>query len=210
MKIRRMIPVAFIFIFILVGCVNTESTISADLQDETEKTESNLLTMEYGENFFIETEDAYKVGYDSEEDIYYVFWYDKSNILIGVSNLGCHYPEIEKLDNGYWHLSVGRGTALTQHVYFDAEEGYLNEIYNVLDRIGESIVYVVDIGIGEESKSVLCVQSIFASNGYDIVIDRNINWRHGPFIQAEFLDEQSLKVSYMTDDGREMEEVVTW
>lgn len=128
----------------------------------------------------------------------------------GVTRGGRHYPIIEEIEDNLWQQVISRGTGYTEYVYFDAESGALSQTYiNVLDRIGDTIVYVVYCGT-EEKKAVLYVGDIFAVQGYDVFFDENIGALHGPFIQAEFLDEHTLKFKYMTDNGEEIEKVVTW
>lgn len=128
----------------------------------------------------------------------------------GVTRGGRHYPIIEEIEDNLWHQIISRGTGYTEYVYFDAESGALSQTYvNVLDRIGDTIVYVVYCGT-EEKKAVLYVGNIFAVQGYDVFFDENIDGVHGSFTQAEFLDEHTLKIKYMTDNGEEIEKVVTW
>ncbi len=167
------------------------------------------LTNFNGELSLIEEQDAYKIGYDVENNAYYVFWYHKDGGLVGVTNSWEQLPTIEKMESGLWRFSVNRGTSLCQEVYFDEDNGWLSgDYYYVVGVSEDHIAYLVyDYS---ENNALIWIGDIFSREGYELLIDRQLGWIDSGNVEVEFLDDQSLRLIYESQDGVSGNEIITW
>lgn len=175
------------------------------LKFESEKSLTNF----NGEILFVEEQDVYKIDYDAENNMYYVFWYNKDGNLVGVTNSWERLPTIEKMESGLWRFSANRGTSLCQEVYFDEDNGWLSgDYYYVVGVSEEYIAYLVyDYS---ENNALIWIGDIFSREGYELLIDRQLGWIDSGNVEVEFLDNQSLRLIYESQDGISGNEIITW
>lgn len=192
--------------FFGVGC-STGEKLEQDSPLEMDDLEA--VDNVFGDDFFIEEQDVYKIGYDNENGMYYVFWYDKEGILVGVTNSWRRFPTIEKMENGLWRFEVSRGTGLGQEVYFDEENGYLSDNYYYVVGVSEEYIARLMYDVSE-SDTLIMIEPIFSSSGYELLIDRNLGWVDTGHVEVDFLDGKSLRLIYRTEDGNIGDEKVTW
>ena len=107
---------------------------------------------------FVEEQDVYRIGYDDENNMYYVFWYNKDGNLVGVSE---------------------------EHI------AYLVYDYS-------------------ENNALIWIGDIFSREGYELLIDRQLGWIDSGNVEVEFLDDQSLRLIYESQDGVSGNEIITW
>ena len=98
------------------------------------------------------------VHYDDENNMYYVFWYNKDGNLVGVSE---------------------------EHI------AYLVYDYS-------------------ENHALIWIGDIFSREGYELLIDRQLGWIDSGNVEVEFLDDQSLRLIYESQDGVSGNEIITW